>query len=352
MIRIYTIKDLTDWLVDGLGNGLSESIISKTRAWAFINNPCADDTTPAVAVLFEGDETKGYAAVFPERFEHFSQKIYWGSTFFVDAYMRGKGCGAKLLAGLEDSLDGIYATTQTPPSSSAIFKKLGAQETWFPEYWFKLLKFNPAKGNHKQLKRYANHLHPSWAFQHAKRIKWCNSFRYRLEYCSFIDDDTFLFMQKHRQNDVMMRSRKMLNWMLAYPFLQTVVLQEKAYPNKNYFSCYKTDFCHYAVKVYDENDFLTGVYIFKYSGGEANLLYLYYDEKAKDLVMASFYEHLIRMEAVRLRTTHREFVSFVKRYSLPFLNLTESKLNLCAPGVLVVPEGVTIQGGDGDMFVI
>ena len=352
MIRIYTIRDLTDWLVDGKDNGLSEMVISKPRAWAFVNNPFANSTTPAVAVLFEDDEMKGYAAAFPERFEGINPTIFWGSTFFVDASMRGKGCGVKILSKLQNSLDGVYATTQTPQASSAIFKKLGAVETWFPEYWIKLQKFNPYKGNHQLMKQFANHACSSWVLKHGKRKKWCDALLYRLEYCSFVDDETFSFIKNNKRNDLMLRSKEMLNWILTYPFLQNVVLLEKTFSNKNYFSCQKSDFDQYAVKVFDEHELLVGAYLFKFCEGEMNLLYLYYAEEAKDLVMASFYEHLIRMGAVRLRTTHHEFVSFVRDHSLPVMSIAETRLNLCAPTSFPVMAGTTIQGGDGDMFVI
>ena len=65
MIVVYTIKDLREWLIENKENGLSDKVISKTRAWAFVNNPCTSPTTPAIAVLFENDEMKGYAAVLP-----------------------------------------------------------------------------------------------------------------------------------------------------------------------------------------------------------------------------------------------------------------------------------------------
>lgn len=352
MIRIYSIQDLKHWLIDGNEDGLSEAIISRPRAWAFVNNPCADLTSPAVAVLFDDNEMKGYAAVFPESIAGFSEKVYWGSTYFVDESMRGKGCGVKILSELQNSLDGIYATTQTPVSSSAIFKKLGAEETWFPEYWIKLQKRNPKRGKHGLLKQLGNQLYSS-SIQRSRRIgKWCDSFHYRLEYCSFIDDETYAFIKDNKRSDLMLRSKDMLNWMLIYPFLRSVVLPEKTFPNKNYFSCYKSDLNLYAVKVFDEKEALVGVYLFKYCEGEVNLLYLYFEDKARDLVMASVYEHLMKMGAVRLRTTNGEFVTFLKRHALPVLDITESRLNLCSPISFAVPPGATIQGGDGDMFVI
>lgn len=352
MIRIYSIQDLADWLVEGKNNGLSEMVISKPRAWAFVNNPCASPTTPAVAVLFEDDETKGYAAVFPERFEGVEPTIYWGSTYFVDESMRGKGCGVKILSELQNSLDGVYATTQTPVSSSAIFKKLGAQETWFPEYWIKLQKWNPNRGKRSLLKQCGNQLYAS-AVQHSKRIeKWCHSFRFRLEYCSFIDEETYAFIKDNKCNDLMLRSREMLNWMLAYPFLVNAVLPHRIQSPNNYFSCYKQDFEQYAVKVLDESNRLVGFYIFKYDAGEVNLLYLYYLPESENVVMASFFEHLMKMGSVRLRTTSGELVLFIKRNALPVLGIASSRLNFCAPATIGVPQGATIQGGDGDMFVI
>jgi len=352
MIRIYSIQDVVDWLVDEKDNGLSAMIISKPRAWAFVNNPCANPTAPAVAVLFEDDEMKGYAAVFPERFEGVEPTIYWGSTYFVDESMRGKGCGVKILSELQNSLDGVYATMQTPVSSSAIFKKLGAQETWFPEYWIKLQKWNPKRGKHGLIKLFGNEFYSTF-IQHSRRIgRWCDSFHYCLEYCGFVDDETYSFIKDNKRNDLMLRSKEMLNWMLAYPFLVNSALSHRLLPSKNYFSCNKQDFRQYAVKVFDEKGRLTGFYIFKCDSGEVNLLYLYYLPESEDMVMASFYEHLMKMGAIRLRTTSGELVAFIKRRALPILDIFESQLNFCAPATIGVPQGATIQGGDGDMFVI
>ena len=349
---VFYVKDLADWLVDGKNNGLSEMVISKPRAWAFVKNPCASPTTPAVAVLFENDETKGYAAVFPERFEGVDSTIYWGSTYFVDESMRGKGCGVKILSELQNSLDGVYATTQTPVSSSAIFKKLGAEETWFPEYWIKLQKWNPNRGKRSLLKQCGNQLYAS-AIQHSRRIeKWCHTFHYRLEYCVFIDEETYAFIKDNRLNDLLLRSREMLNWMLTYPFLVNVVLSHRIYPSKNFFSCYKQGLGQYAVKVLNESNRLVGFYIFKCDAGEVNLLYLYYLPESEDMVMASFYEHLLKMGAIRLRTTSGELVAFIERHALPMLDISESRLNFCTSATIGVPQGATIQGGDGDMFVI
>lgn len=352
MIRIYTIQDLADWLMKGRDNGLSEAVISKPRAWAFVNNPCASPTTTAVAALFEEDEMKGYAAVFPEKFEGIDPTIYWGSTFYVDSSMRGKGCGIKILSALQENLDGVYVTTQTPVSSSAIFKKLGAEEVWLPEYWLKLQRNNPTKGKHALLKQGCNLLNAVLFQKRNHLLRWCDSFRFQLEYVSFIDEETYSFIRRHQGKDLLMRSKEMLNWMLHYPFLQNVFFEKEVKKSPNYFSCNKSDFQQYAVRVLGETGDLVGFYMFKYCEGEVNLLYLYYTPDSKEMVMASFYKHLLKMEIVRLRTTSLELVSFFKRNALPVVNMSESRLNLCAPKILVVPEGATIQGGDGDMFVI
>lgn len=352
MVRIYTIQDVAEWLMEGKDNGLSETVISKPRAWAFLNNPYASPSMPAAAALFEEGEVKGYAAVFPERFEGINPMVYWGSTYFVDSTMRGKGCGIKILSALQESLDGIYATTQTPVSSSAIFKKLGAEETWFPEFWLKLQRNNPARGKHNWLKQGLNRVYAVLFQKRNRLMRWCDSFCFQLEYCSFVDDETYSFISNHRDTDLLLRSKEMLNWMLRYPFLQNRVLEKEVKPNSNYFSCQKSGFQQYAVKVMNNAGELVGFYIFKHCEGEVNLLYLYARAEFEEMVMASFYKHLLKMEIVRLRTTKLGLVSFFRRNALPVISMVESRLNLCAPKSLGVPEKATIQGGDGDMFVI
>ena len=295
---------------------------------------------------------KGYAAVFPERFEGISPTIYWGSTYFVDASMRGKGCGVKILSELQNSLDGVYATTQTPVASSAIFKKLGAEETWFPEYWIKLQKNNPARGRHPLLKQGLNQLYGTLFQKQKKLLHWCDSFHFQIAYCSFIDDEAYSFIKEHRGQDLFLRSKEMLNWLLQYPFLQNVVLEKELKSDSYYFSCNTLDYRQYAVKVFNVTGELVGFYMFMYREGEVNLLYLYFARNSKEMVMASFYKHLLKMHAVRLRTTSKELVMLVKSDALPIINMGESRLNFCAPNSVTVPEGATIQGGDGDMFVI
>ena len=352
MIRIYTIQDLANWLVEGKENGLSEAVIAKPRAWAFVNNPYASPSTPALAVLFEDDIMKGYTAVFPDRLKGIVPTNYWGTTFFVDESIRGKGYGAQILSALQDELDGIYSSTRTIPSSTAIIKKLGAEETWFPEYWIKLQKNNPLKGKYALFKQALNHLYAVLFQKRKKLFHWCDSFHYQVEYCSFIDDETYSFIQIHQGQDLFLRSKEMLNWMLRFPFLQNAVLDQRMRADLNFFSCNKSDFRQYAVRVLDETGKQVGFYMYKYSDGELNLLYLYYTNDSKEMVMTSFYYHLLKMGTVRLRTTHRELVSFIKKNSLPIISMIETRLNLCAPKSLIVPEGATIQGGDGDMFVI
>ena len=56
-LRLYTIRDLKDWLFnDKPKEGLSEAIITTTRAYSFIHNPYVTDDMPVVSALFVGEE--------------------------------------------------------------------------------------------------------------------------------------------------------------------------------------------------------------------------------------------------------------------------------------------------------
>ena len=49
---LFTIADLKDWILKGKPKeGLSERIITPTRAYSFINNPYVTDDMPVVSAL-------------------------------------------------------------------------------------------------------------------------------------------------------------------------------------------------------------------------------------------------------------------------------------------------------------
>ena len=65
--RLFTIKDIEQWLVHNTDNGLSDKVISMPRALAFIRNPHAKPDDVALSIAFnERKEAVGYTGAYAE----------------------------------------------------------------------------------------------------------------------------------------------------------------------------------------------------------------------------------------------------------------------------------------------
>ena len=89
LVLLYLYKD------NNYTEEVHTSLISNARALALIQNPCAEDSDPAIAIAYdEYDTAVGYTAVLADIWH--GKKIFFGTTGFIDASMRGKGVGTRL----------------------------------------------------------------------------------------------------------------------------------------------------------------------------------------------------------------------------------------------------------------
>ena len=58
--QIYTINQLTNWLLHNADNGISDYMITRARAWVLINNPSASDDDIVLVAAFDEDKSIGY----------------------------------------------------------------------------------------------------------------------------------------------------------------------------------------------------------------------------------------------------------------------------------------------------
>ena len=74
-LKLYTTAQLREWVLHNKAvDGLSEKIISRTRAYALINNPYVKEEDPVLAAIFVNGENAAYVTAFPELIEN---KRYW-----------------------------------------------------------------------------------------------------------------------------------------------------------------------------------------------------------------------------------------------------------------------------------
>ena len=350
-LRLYTVKDLKDWIEEGKPKeGLSEAVITPTRAYSFINNPYVTDDMPVVSALFYGEELAAFTAAFPERLARPDCMTHWINSLYVSPKYEGKGYALFVLGSLLECYEGNPVFDLDAMGTSVeILKYLGMEAKTFTRFSFreKAISCISLKGrvaNVLENQRREKRLHHV-----EKRLQeGLQGVKYRLSYENFIDTETCDFIVTHSQRDLFLRQRESMNWMLHYPFVHEAPVAEKV-QGKNLFSSSKKSQRYYVVKFY-VTDGLVAVYIFRDSSTALSLDYLYYDAGFERVVFLSIIEHILRLGNHRFTTTNPKLAEMIRNWSI-FPVYSEEHPSLCYPKTYDKEALLNIQGGDGDMFL-
>lgn len=338
-IIIYTISDVKEWLCEGRNNGLSCNLISNARATALIHNPYAEDRSPAVAVAFdENNKPVGYTAVFEDKWN--GESIFWGTTGFIDASMRGKGVGTQLYTAMMAACDNRWYASDSAPAALTISKKTGLGIYYFTRYY---LSFERPRSIKARIK--------AWMVRKAnkKALTRLHSST-RLEIISTIDNQTYAFIQQHAEHNIFNRSQEMLNWILQYPFIACAPAELAYYSHYN-FSPSLPQYALYAYRIMKENEMI-GFAMFRLDMGDLVLLYLYKNDKYTNDVYASIVRHVLIQPLKRFRTLDKALIDFYDQVGAKSMNTTSriQQVSLSVPTNIKIDPNCILQGGDGDMF--
>ena len=338
-IKIFQIIDLKDWIYLGKENGLSTSIISNARALALIQNPYADASDPAIAVAFDGyDNPVGYTAVLVDMWK--GEKVYFGTTGFIDASMRGKGVGTKLYSAMMNVCNNNWFASDSAPAALTISKKTGLGIYYYDRYY---LNFD-----------YPRSLKSTFCAWCVKRInKWVleqlnpNT---HLELLRYIDSRTYDFIKQHAQLDLFCRSQEMLNWILQSPFKSCAPWDLSTYSSYD-FTTALPQYMIYAFRIMNGSQII-GFAMFRLNMGDLVLLYLYKDDQYTKDVYDSLIKHILGQKINRFRTFDKSLIDYYNHIGATSMNTKSrvQKISLSVPTDISIDPTLNIQGGDGDMF--
>lgn len=343
--KVFSKKEVRAWLIKKEQNGLSGYAIAPTRAFALINNPCAIDIDPVIVVAYDGEKPIGYSAVFADDYVKGNVKgrFFWGTTEWIEPGYRGKGIAAKMMRTLKEAT-GLerYIGLESSIASVRLDQKQGASIVYFDKTKFHFV----SKGS---LRTYL--LTKYVTCHNRKQLNKLKDFEFQNEYVNFIDAETYRFVEAHSQNNLFLRQREMLNWMLQYPFLIGTHNDINAKKDVCEFGSTVLEYNIEAVKVYVHND-LVGVYVVSQTNKERTLRYFYYDECGKNEVMASVTINLLRQGIEKIFFVSDELREFMHLHGIKHLNRKSyiEKVALTLPPNMSIDQKLHIQGGDGDMF--
>lgn len=350
-LRLYTIRDLKDWLLNGRPKeGLSESIITTTRAYSFIHNPYVTDDIPVVSALFVGEEMAAFTAAFPEKLAKPDCTTHWINSLYVSPKYEGRGYALIVMGSLLECFEGApIFDLDAMDTSVEIFKYMGLGARTFTRYCFREKSISTSTVMGELISSLENR-NRARRCKNTKNLmkKEQNGMEYRLSYDNFLDKEAYDFIVAHSEGDAFLRQRDSLNWMLHYPFVHEAPIVEKT-RSKNLFSSSKKSQHHYVVKLLIA-DKLAAIYIFRNSTTGLSLDYLYYDNQHEQTVFLSVIEHIMHLESIKFTTTNPRLAEIIRQwniYPIPYLETP----SLCYSKEYEQQTHLHIQGGDGDMFL-
>ncbi|MCB0687990.1 MAG: GNAT family N-acetyltransferase, partial [Saprospiraceae bacterium] len=240
--------------------------ISYHRAISHIHNPRADQDDTLLIIAYDDQKMVGYLGILPDWIFDQSgnkSKCGWLSCMWIDPNCRGKGISKKLVAhALESWNQKILVTEFTGPAKglydkSGAFKDLQINEGIRLYIRADLSKLLPPKS------QYFKKLKPFWqvidllfnkvfdirfSFIHLPKPNW--------QYVSDIDQELNNFISGQQENQIFIRQREELNWILNYPWI--ISSNEDAMSQKYYFKTVAKTFEQKAIKLENESKEIVG----------------------------------------------------------------------------------------------
>ena len=336
-LKIYTVKDLREWLENNHpAEGLSERVIAPTRAWAIIHNPYVKDDDAIVAAIFEDEQLAAYTASFPDMQD--GQRIWWASTLYCYPQFTGKGYGLIVVGSLMEAHEPELTYDRWGAKETVeIFNHLGLQTTYTKRYHLtdKKIETTTIKGKMADCVQELNKfLHP-WPK--------ASESNYTVQYVDVIDEEAYAFMQVHRRNDLWLREKEMLNWIVEYPFVKSG--KRKVESGKCFFGDEARVYEYKVAKVYGGEE-LQGVYVLRQHDDELSVVYLYYTFEKREVVFDAIIDYVIANRPKSF-VTENEYLCERVRERLYFPKTEEERVSLSLPEI---KGACPMQLGDGDSF--
>ncbi len=347
--RKFTVNDVRNWIYDNCGNGLSETIITRIRAFAIINNPYVHDDMVVIVTAYVRDEVVGYTAIFPEMLERPHQHLCSvATTLYVNPKFEGQFISYYLMLYIKESSTYSYIGLDSTPAAVLVDQLLGSSLSYYKR-WEYLFRRSIQIKNIRSILTYCKnkYLISRQSFKLRSFRMFYQNVSYGLEYINYIDPNLFTFIKQNSHQDLFLRSRDTFNWILRYPFIIESPCIDLV-PQKNIFSAHISKFRTYAVKVLSGNETI-GFFILRYGKKETVLRYCYYTPTCKETVFCAIIEHIHQLDVKVLKSCHVGFDMFLEKHAI-YLRKKSEQISFTYPITFPFDASLNIQGGDGDMM--
>ena len=343
-LKLYTVAQLRDWVMHNRAvEGLSEKMVSRTRAYALVNNPYVKDEDSVVAAIFIDGENVAYVTSFPEKIG--DNRYWWFSALWCSPKYEGNGYGLIVIGSLAEEYGVEFCLDRWGANETVeIFTYLGHKTVYTPRYSLGVhINRDTTKGKCiYQIRKLQTRLHRA-----IERYRYKD---YSLRYLSYIDAVTYAFICAHRSNDYLHHTQAYLNWGLQYSYIQSTPLIERVSAKMPFSQSELPDTQMYAVEAHD-GDTIIGFYIMKKKDESLHILYLFYDETHKNQVFASIRDHVKQMKIGQCVTENEALAEFLQK-EIYFPKRSVAEVSFSTPNEMTQPRKGQVQYGDGDCLMV
>lgn len=342
-LELFTVQQVRDWLKTGKGErGLSEEVISRTRAWSIIHNPYATDDLNIVSAIFVNDEVAAYTHLFPD--DSRGERMFWNTTLYCNPKYEGRGYGAIVIGQFCELYGERYFDLDAVLESIANLRFNGLNVEYVPQY---ILSGKAIKGNtlKSKLARFNERLLKCMSSRKRDLLKEIKESAYTIKYAPYVSDDVYAFMKVHSTNDVFLRSQEMFNWILNCPLMQDCPIEERV-KRDSVFSSTRAGSHMYGVEVYVQTK-LVGFYILNVCTKSMDVSYIYKDPKYSREVYLSIAEHILHFNSPEVMMSHEPLLEFLQFYKL-FTKNSKRMKSFSYPHGFMYDASKKMQSGDGD----
>ena len=344
-LELFTVRQVRQWLKTGKGErGLSDEVIPRTRAWAIINGPYAQEDDPVVVAIFVNNRIAAHVLTFPELIN--GERYWWFPDLWCAPEHEGKGYSLIVIGTIAEMFGADHCLDKWgAPEAVNVFQYLGLKVTYLPRYVLgPSIDISTAKG------KFVHAIRAVQKLMHRVVERPTQIEPYSLRYLSFIDNETYDFIAAHRNNDYFLHTQEFMNWVLQYPFSIAAPMIERVKNVLSFAAAETPDTQLYAVSVYYERKII-GFYLLKRLKNELHVLYLYYDSIHKTQVFASIRDHILRLSMEQCYTENNDLAIYL-RQQIYFPKCTQMAVSFTYPSSMKQPIAGNVQYGDGDCFAL
>lgn len=346
--KTYSVADVRSWINEGAQNGLSERIISMTRANALMHCPYVKDDDVLVVSAMDGQTVVGYTAIFPEKLERPDMWIATGTTLWVNPNYTDDFVGYNLVQRLWQSYpDCAVIGSDVAKPAALIDKLLGATICKYERHAFVFNRTIQVRS----LRNFGSLLlEPFRKYCQRKAIRRVIDSipsDIRVIARDTIDAEVYHFIKAHSESDSFLRSREMLNWILRYPFTVETPLINRT-TKCNQFSGQAQSSNNHLIHIY-KADTLIGVLLLGQRGKDMHVKMLYSDNAHREIVYALIVESMVQSHMAQLWSLYPQLNDFITSKGIA-LKTYKRDLLFTYPKFFSSFEPIVLQGMEGDMF--